>query len=57
MSEGQRRLGQNGPGPSGCGPRAGLRINDTPRTIRGSKQYIWPLERFRTGWLRQLGVE
>jgi len=35
---------------------AGLRINDTIRTIRGSKTYIVPAEQFRAGWLRQLGI-
>ena len=35
---------------------AGLRINDTPRTIRGSKNHIWPIEQFRGDWLRQIGL-
>lgn len=35
---------------------AGLRINDTIRTIRGSKTWIVPVEQFRTGWLRLLGI-
>jgi hypothetical protein len=35
---------------------AGLRINDTIRTIRGSKSWISPLEEFRAGWLRRLGI-
>lgn len=35
---------------------AGLRINDTIRTVRGSKTWIVPVEQFRAEWLRLLGI-